>query len=77
MFKKCEGIVIRTNDYGESNKIVTIYSRELGKVGLMARGAKSPVVAWLPSHNYLRMDTFLYKQVREWVLSIKEKLSHL
>ncbi|MBM7701488.1 DNA repair protein RecO [Metabacillus iocasae] len=42
MFKKCEGIVIRTNDYGESNKIVTIYSRELGKVGMMARGAKKP-----------------------------------
>jgi DNA repair protein RecO (recombination protein O) len=42
LFKKCEGIVIRTNDYGESNKIVTIYSRELGKVGLMARGAKKP-----------------------------------
>ncbi|MCG0056983.1 DNA repair protein RecO, partial [Escherichia coli] len=42
MFKKCEGIVIRTNDYGESNKIVTMYSRELGKVGLRARGAKKP-----------------------------------
>ncbi|MCM3002523.1 DNA repair protein RecO [Priestia koreensis] len=42
MLKKCEGIVIRTNDYGESNKIITIYTRELGKIGLMARGARKP-----------------------------------
>ncbi|MCD7033062.1 DNA repair protein RecO [Metabacillus sp. GX 13764] len=42
MLQKCEGIVIRTNDYGESNKIVTLYTRELGKTGVMARGAKKP-----------------------------------
>lgn len=40
MVNKYEGIVIRTTDYGESNKIVTIYSREAGKVAGMARGAK-------------------------------------
>ncbi|MED2035702.1 recombination protein O N-terminal domain-containing protein, partial [Bacillus wiedmannii] len=28
MFQKVEGIVIRTTDYGETNKIVTIFSRE-------------------------------------------------
>lgn len=39
---KCEGIVIRTTDYGETNKVVTIYTRECGKVGVMARGAKKP-----------------------------------
>ncbi|MDQ0213912.1 DNA repair protein RecO (recombination protein O) [Oikeobacillus pervagus] len=42
MFQKCEGIVIRTTNYGESNKITTIFSREFGKIGLMARGAKKP-----------------------------------
>ena len=40
MLQKCEGIVIRTTDYGETNKIVTLYTREWGKVGVMARGAK-------------------------------------
>ncbi|MBW8348146.1 DNA repair protein RecO [Bacillus sp. IITD106] len=40
MVEKYEGIVIRTTDYGESNKIVTIYSREAGKIAGMARGAK-------------------------------------
>ncbi|AQY51183.1 DNA repair protein RecO [Listeria weihenstephanensis FSL R9-0317] len=38
--EKCEGIVIRTTDYRESDKIVVIYSREYGKIGLVARGAK-------------------------------------
>jgi DNA repair protein RecO (recombination protein O) len=42
MLQKCEGIVIRTTDYGETNKIVTIYTREWGKIGVMARGAKKP-----------------------------------
>ncbi|HYK71855.1 MAG TPA: DNA repair protein RecO, partial [Pseudoneobacillus sp.] len=42
MLQKCEGIVIRTTDYSETNKIVTLYTREWGKVGVMARGAKKP-----------------------------------
>lgn len=42
VLQKCEGIVIRTNDYGETNKVVTIFTRESGKIGVMARGAKKP-----------------------------------
>jgi DNA repair protein RecO (recombination protein O) len=42
MLQKCEGIVIRSTDYGENNKIITIYTREWGKIGFMARGAKKP-----------------------------------
>ena len=42
MLAKCEGIVIRTTDYGETNKIITLYTKEFGKVGVMARGAKKP-----------------------------------
>lgn len=42
MLQKCEGIVIRTSHYGEANKVVTLYTREWGKVGVMAVGAKKP-----------------------------------
>lgn len=42
MLEKCEGIVIRTTNYSETNKIVTLFTREWGKVGVMARGAKKP-----------------------------------
>lgn len=39
---KWEGIVLKSIPYGESNKIVTIYTREAGKMTAMARGAKKP-----------------------------------
>ncbi|KGX88908.1 DNA repair protein RecO [Pontibacillus litoralis] len=42
MLEKVEGIVIRTNNYGETHKIVTLFSREKGKIAVMARGAKKP-----------------------------------
>ncbi|MFC0188146.1 DNA repair protein RecO [Fictibacillus aquaticus] len=40
MIIKAEGIVIKTVPYGESNVIVTLFTREAGKIGVMARGAK-------------------------------------
>ncbi|MCL6571533.1 MAG: DNA repair protein RecO [Bacillus sp. (in: Bacteria)] len=57
MLQKCEGIVIRTTDYGETNKIVTLYTREWGKIGVMARGAKKPnsrlsAITQLFTHGY-------------------------
>lgn len=40
MFYKVEAVVIRSMDYGEGNKIITLYTKEWGKVSVMARGAK-------------------------------------
>ncbi|WP_164668579.1 DNA repair protein RecO [Virgibacillus doumboii] len=42
MLEKMEGIVIKTQDYSESHKIVTLYSNKLGKISALARGAKKP-----------------------------------
>lgn len=42
MLVKWEGIIIRSVDYGESSKVITVFTREHGKVGIMARGAKKP-----------------------------------
>ncbi len=42
MLVKWEGIVIRSVDYGESSKVLTVFTREHGKIGIMARGAKKP-----------------------------------
>jgi DNA repair protein RecO (recombination protein O) len=39
---KVEGIVIRTANYGESHKVVTIFTKEAGKITVMASGAKNP-----------------------------------
>lgn len=40
MLKKAEGIVIRTRDYGETHQVLVIYTREQGKIAVMARGVK-------------------------------------
>jgi DNA repair protein RecO (recombination protein O) len=40
MLCQVEGIVIRSTDYGEGNKIITLYARETGKAAIMVRGAK-------------------------------------
>ena len=57
MLEKCEGIVIRNTDYSETNKIVTLYTREWGKIGAMARGAKKTnsrlaAISQLFTHGY-------------------------
>lgn len=57
MLQKCEGIIIRTTDYGETNKVVTMYTREWGKTGAMARGAKKTnsrlaAITQLLTHGY-------------------------
>lgn len=42
MLEKIEGIIIKTIDYGETNKIITIFSKNMGKFTALARGAKKP-----------------------------------
>ncbi|MFC4599366.1 DNA repair protein RecO [Cohnella hongkongensis] len=40
MLYRAEGIVIRSIDYGEGNKIVTLLTPTMGKQGIVVRGAK-------------------------------------
>lgn len=40
MLCSVQGIVLRSMDYGEGNKIISLLTSELGKVSVMARGAK-------------------------------------
>lgn len=42
MLYRANGIVIRSIDYGEGNKIVTLLTDTLGKQGIMIRGARKP-----------------------------------
>ena len=38
--KKMTAVVLRVSDLGESDKIVTLYSKQAGKVAGVAKGAK-------------------------------------
>ncbi|WP_341278405.1 DNA repair protein RecO [Paenibacillus sp. FSL H8-0537] len=40
MLYRVEGIVIRSMDYGENNKIINVLTNTNGKVGILIRGAK-------------------------------------
>ncbi|WP_078597211.1 DNA repair protein RecO [Evansella clarkii] len=64
MLQKVEGIIIRTNDYGETNKILTIYTRENGKIALMARGAKRPKSRHASSAQLFVYGIFIYQSSR-------------
>jgi len=57
---KLEGIVIHAMDYGETNKIVTLYTKELGKVGVMARGAKKPRSKLSAGSQFLTYGLYLF-----------------
>ncbi|WP_227934938.1 DNA repair protein RecO [Alkalihalobacillus deserti] len=61
MIQKVEGLVIRTTDYGESNKILTLFTRELGKVGVMSRGAKKPKNRLSAASQLFMYGTFVFQ----------------
>jgi|SRR5690625_1064580 len=42
MLENIEGVVIKTRNYGETHKIITIFSHKLGKLNGIARGSNRP-----------------------------------
>lgn len=38
---RTDAVVLRTLDYGETSRIVTLFTRERGRMGVMARGART------------------------------------
>jgi DNA repair protein RecO (recombination protein O) len=59
-----EGIVIRTVPYGESNTIITLYTKELGKIGVMARGAKKPKSRFTSITQLFTYGIFVFQKGR-------------
>jgi DNA repair protein RecO (recombination protein O) len=50
-----EGIVLRVREFGEADKILVIYTRELGKIDVLAKGArrmKSRLAAFTQQFSY-------------------------
>src|SRR5690625_4237767 len=39
MLTKVEGIILKTQEYGETHKIVTIFTKQYGKISAICRGA--------------------------------------
>ena len=39
---RVEGIILQHSDWGEADRLLTIYTRELGKVRVLAKGVRKP-----------------------------------
>ncbi|NOY78950.1 MAG: DNA repair protein RecO [Calditrichaeota bacterium] len=64
---KSEAIVLKTHDFQETSKIVSVYSKEYGRLQLIAKGVRSPKSkfgALLDGLNYLRI-LYYFKETRE------------
>lgn len=42
MLQRTEAIVLRTQDYGETHKLITLFTKEMGKITAISRGANKP-----------------------------------
>ena len=74
---RTEAVVLRSLDYGETSQIVTLFTREKGTVGVMAKGArrpKTPFGATLQPMAYSEV-VFYYKPTR--TLQILSESSHV
>lgn len=56
---KIEGVILRTNDFGDANRVVTVYTKEHGKLELNAYGvrrARSPMSGALQMFNHISAE---------------------
>jgi len=73
MIVRTPAIVFRTVDYQESTYIVTVFTRELGKIAVMAKGArrqKSPYAGLFDIGTQL--DMVLYNKTTRGIQPLKE-----
>ena len=56
---KIEGVILRTDNFGDSNRVITIYTKEFGKIEVNAYGcrrAKNPLSGALQMFNYISAE---------------------
>ena len=64
---KSEAVVLKTHDFQETSKIVSVYSKEYGRLQLIAKGvrsSKSKFGGLLDGLNYLRI-VYYFKETRD------------
>jgi DNA repair protein RecO (recombination protein O) len=55
----CEGIVLRNLRYGETSRIATLFTPDLGKIGVLAKGARDPKSPFGASLEFLSHGSFV------------------
>ncbi len=62
MLVRVEGIVIRSMDYGEGNKIITVLTKPFGKTSIMVKGARKMKSRFGALAQLLTLGEFIYYQ---------------
>lgn len=73
MIVRTPAIVFRTVDYQESTYIVTVFTRELGKIAVMAKGARKPKSQFAGLFEIgTQLDIVLYNKSTRGIQPLKE-----
>ena len=62
---RCEAIVLARMDFGEADRIVTLYSRQNGKLRVIAKGARRPLSRLGPHLEYFSRSRLMLAKGRE------------
>lgn len=58
--EKSKAIVIRSQKLGETSKIITLYSRDFGKIKVVAKGSRGPKSRFMGSLDNLNLIDFVF-----------------
>jgi DNA repair protein RecO (recombination protein O) len=62
---RCEAIVLSRIDFGEADRILTLYSRQRGKLRVIAKGARRPLSRLGPHLEYFSRSRLMLARGRE------------
>lgn len=62
---RCEAIVLARMDFGEADRILTLYSRQRGKLRVIAKGARRPLSRLGPHLEYFSRSRLMLAKGRE------------
>jgi DNA repair protein RecO (recombination protein O) len=62
---RCEAIVLARMDFGEADRILTLYSRQHGKLRVIAKGARRPLSRLGPHLEYFSRSRLMLAKGRE------------
>lgn len=62
---RCEAIVLSRVDFGEADRVITIYSRQHGKLRVVAKGARRPLSRLGPHLEYFCRSQLLLAKGRD------------
>ncbi len=71
---RTEGIVIKENKYGETSKILTILTKDLGKISVMARGVKSPKSKYVANSQVFSLNQYQLRKGRNFYFIYEAEL---